>query len=157
MLTSQDRQIGESIYRVHTLGATPSLDLLLELGRMVGPSLGILVDGLESGKLSEMLSAKLSGDAFGRALEGLASRMDTPKVQGMIAKLRAKTEVDVSGGGAFQQLAPVYEVHFAGKMSDLFAWFKFALEVQYGDFFALLGSLAPPARAAESKPSPAES
>lgn len=143
---TQDKRIGETLYRVTELPATRSLDMLIGLFKMIGPALGVVMDGVDTAKrtsLADMLDAKLSGDAFARAAAELAARVNTPQVQDMIAKLRACTQYDPGGQGeTFRNMtAETFDMHFAGRMHELFGWLAFALEVQFGDFFGSLASL----------------
>ena len=148
-LQAQDREVKGAIYRVHQFKATKGLGMFLELAKMVGPSLGILVDGAAPGKdgkvdLASVMSMRISGDVFGKATEALFGRMDTARVQAMIAELAEQTYVnpEPSQGDKFVPLKSIYELHFAGKLGALFAWLKFALEVQFADFLSSLGTSA---------------
>jgi hypothetical protein len=143
MLDSRDKQVGSSTYRVTQLGATQSLTTLLDLAKMLGPALGVVVDGAggHSASFADLANAQVTGAVFARATEALFSRLDNVKVQEIINKMREKTQVDREGNGNFQNLAPIFDVHFAGKMGELFGWFRFALEVNYSDFLPLLADL----------------
>lgn len=155
-LEAKDKTIGEHTYRVYQLPATQGLTMFMDLAKMVGPSLGVLIDAVKSEKggaasLSDLMGTSLQGDAFGTAIAALVERFDTAKVQDMISKLREKSEVDVSGSGNFVKLGAVYEAHFAGKIGTLLSWLRFALEVQFADFLSSLASRAPTAPSAASK------
>ncbi len=143
MLESKDKQIGSNTFRVTPLGAKQSLPLLLDLAKIVGPALGIVIDaaGAGSKSFSDLANTKITGDVFGRAAEMLFSRMDNGKVQELINKLMERTQIDREGSGNFMQLGPVYDLTFTGKLSELFGWLRFALEVNYSDFLPLLASL----------------
>lgn len=147
-LESKDKTIGDHTYRVYQLPATQGLAMFMDLAKMVGPSLGVLIDAAKTEKggsasLSDLMGTNIQGDAFGTAMTALVDRFDTAKVQEMISKLREKTEVDISGAGNFVRLGSIYEVHFAGKIGGLLGWLRFALEVQFSDFLSSLASRAP--------------
>jgi hypothetical protein len=149
---SQDRQIGDSTFKVYELPATQGLAMFMQLAKMVGPAMGVLVDAAKAStggaSLANVLGASISGDVFGAAMESLATRLDEQQVQAMIAKLREKTEVDLSGSGNFVQLSQgLYDTIFAGKIMALLTWLRFALEVQFADFLPALASRAPRALA----------
>lgn len=143
MLESKSKEISGSNYTVYPLKATKGLTMFVKLTKIVGPALGIVIDAAAGGKdgkinFAQLMSTKVNSDIFGRASEALVIRLDEGQIQAMVAELAEVTEI--SSGGKTMQLKSVYEAHFAGKMGMLFAWLKFALEVQFADFFASWGT-----------------
>jgi hypothetical protein len=141
MIEAREAEIKGFRYQVTQLPASKGFRMLAELSRIVGPSMGILADAT-GGKLRDLGNVKVGSDAFGKATEALFARLETSKVEGMLAELRSTSMVQVDG--KWIKLPDVWELHFRGRMGAYLQWVKFALEVQFSDFFDLLDSPAPP-------------
>lgn len=137
-ITGKTEKIGDHKYTVHMLSPMVALDLLMDLGSMVGPSLGALVDAVAKGKqggkvgLEMLLDADLSADFFSRAAGELFAHVDKGKVHVVVETLRKISEIDG------KPLDPVFEAHFTGRLGELMRWLAFALRVQYSDFWTAL-------------------
>lgn len=144
MIESRETVIDGVRYRVSQLGARHALRLLTTLAKVLGPGLGKGLDSVlqakGGGKLAELLEADTSKLQLGPAVEALVDRLDEPTVEAVVNQL-ADATVLVLGDKA-PQLSAVFDAHFAGKLGQMFKWLAFALEVQFGDFFGALGSLA---------------
>jgi len=144
MIQHEEKQIGETTYRVTMLGAKAGRNLLVRLFKIAGPVLGELLEGLEGTK-DPKKGAELGGlgfslgdlgmDAVARALEELASRISEQEFAYLCDTLADRTEVVLEGGERVLRLSQVFDLHFAGKYRELFGWLAFALTVNYRDFF----------------------
>lgn len=124
--------IGDYRYRVTQLGVTQGLEVMAELAKMLLPGMG----GMASGGLGKILQADTGSQQFAMAATKLAQAIDSAKVQ-KVVKVLAKTTA-VFGEGFGDAGAPLdihLEDHFAGRYGELVGWMKFALEVNYGNFF----------------------
>lgn len=136
-LASETREVKGDVYTVTQFKATKALRVLTELGRLVGPSVGLLVDDSEGVSFEDP-------DLISKAVAALAERADADTVEKLVRTLSESTQVQVGGQGALLQLPAIFDTHFAGSdLPNLFAWLKFALEVHFGGFFDSLGVSAP--------------
>ncbi len=136
MRTPQSKNINGTEYTVQLLPPTQALDLLVDLAQMLGPALDPILSNL--GTLQGLLDKDLADvdtAFFGQAARALCSSTDKVKLRAVVKLLGDVTLVN----GA--QLSRVHEAHFLERgLGEMFLWLPFALEVQYGDFFAVLGS-----------------
>lgn len=132
---AEEIQIGEHTYTVQQLPARPALKLFNKLARVATPALGKLLGGQGTAKLSE-----LDATSLGAALEALFDRLSPEQQDQMTEELLQGALVD----GA--PLWPQFNVHFQGRIVEVFQLLRFALKVNFGDFFkgllAAAGSLS---------------
>lgn len=125
MIGSEDRTIGEHIYTVRQLSATPAYSLLNKLLKIVGPSFGALSDdgGLQ------------------KAVQELVTRMDEGEVTKIIKTMISCCEVQLPEGKGVMPLDKIFETHFhGGNLGEMFKLLLAVLEVNYADFFDLLAN-----------------
>jgi hypothetical protein len=140
-----ERQIGEHVYRVRPMMPKRILRTAPILGKLVVPALGHLIDNAKGGKISDVLGADVSGLSFGAAAQALVAAWEQPKIDELIEELAASTEVGLDGCSRWPLLSTCFDAHFSGRTKEMLGWIAFAVEVQYGDFFA--GLLAGAGRA----------
>lgn len=140
MKDALSQQVGDHTYRVSHLKTSKAQQMLVELLKLLGPALAALagsssVEAIDPKKLAE---SKLNPEFLGRAIQELAGRVDNAKVSWIVEQLRDATEVqlEADGGDKWVKLAPIYELHFPGRMREWVGWLQFALRVQFADFFA---------------------
>lgn len=109
-------------FKVAQLGFADGMELLTTLGRLIGP---ILSDPQKTQSPTSMI-----GD--------IISRLSCAEISSIIEKLAKTTRVERETG-RWPILEP--EVDLAGNYNLTIRWLKFALEVNYGDFFAEGGLL----------------
>lgn len=131
---AQSTTIGGHTYEVRMLGATASYKLLLEIGKVIGPSFGHVVDS--AGNVEQVLDTDVSGAFLSKAIEALVENLDEARFDRIVGKLKEVTNVDG------KPLAPIFEEHFRGSMGQMFQWIAFAVKSQYEDFFGALSSVA---------------
>ena len=143
---AEEIQLGEHTYTVQQLPARPALKLFNKLARVATPALGKLMSGGAT-KISELDTANL-----GAALEALFERLTPEQQDQMTEELLQAALVD----GA--PLWPQFNVHFQGRIAEVFQLLRFALKVNFGDFFkgllAAAGSLSPKKPAEKPSTSP---
>jgi hypothetical protein len=120
--------------RVTQLGFEDGMDLLVLLGKTLGPSIGAMLAGVEKKAGAENLGdANVSLPAVANGLADLASRLNTADLKHVVSALARSTRINRDGSGEkWPQLEP--EVDLAGDYAFMFRWLGFALEVNFGDF-----------------------
>lgn len=139
-------RINGHAYEVTALPATRGWKLLLRVVKIVGPSLGIVIDGVglsadegEPENLLERLSKKKVKDKFfEQAIASLAQRLDEDGVEYIIEELSSVTRLRLNADKMGPKLNEVFEAHFQGKPVDMIKWLGFALKAQLGDFSSVL-------------------
>lgn len=122
MRKEKEAIISGTKFKVMQLGFADGMELLTNLGRIVGPAL--------SDPQKTANSAAMIGDIIGRLSYGeLASITD---------KLAKSTRIEREPG-KWPVLEP--ELDLAGNYDLTLRWLKFSLEVNYGDFFVAGGLL----------------
>jgi hypothetical protein len=108
---------------VTQLGFADGMELLTSLGRLVGPAL--------NGAHKDANPTAIIGDIVGR--------LSYPELLNITDKLAKATRIEREPG-RWPVLEP--EVDLAGNYDLTLRWLGFALEVNYGDFFAAGGLLS---------------
>jgi hypothetical protein len=123
MRKEQESTINGIKFKVTQLGFSEGMELLTTLGRIVGPALSI------AKKVASPTA--MIGD--------IISRLSYVELSSITDKLAKTTRIEREPG-RWPVLEP--EVDLAGNYDLTLRWLKFALEVNYGDFFAEGGLLA---------------
>jgi hypothetical protein len=123
VLESKEKQIGEHTYLARQLPATKAHKLLIRIGKILGPAIGGGLDGVKGSFKDD------AAGAIGRAVSGLFERATPDEVDAILKEFVEYSEVDG------KPLKSCFDLHFAGKLADMYLWFAFALEVNYSDFF----------------------
>ena len=115
----ESKQIGEYTYAVQQLGSRAGGRLLIRFSKKLG-------QGIKSGATTI--------DRIAGAVESL-EESDYDYLVDLLAP-----QTYVSGGGLAKpvKLVDVFDVHFAGRYLEMGQWLTFCLEVNYGDFLAVL-------------------
>lgn len=122
MRKEKEAIINGTKFKVTQLGFADGMELLTTLGRLVGPALS------DTGKVNN--PAAMIGD--------ILSRLSFAEIAGITDKLARTTRIEREAG-RWPLLEP--EVDLAGNYDLTLRWLKFALEVNYGDFFVAGGLL----------------
>jgi hypothetical protein len=120
-------------FKVTQLGFADGIELLTMLGRIIGPAIS------DPHKVSS--PAAMIGDIIGR--------LSFPEISILTEKMAKSTRIEREPG-RWPMLEP--EVDLAGSYDLTFRWLKFALEVNYVDFFVAGGLLAGVISPAEANP-----
>jgi hypothetical protein len=128
-LGAKIESFGGHSYEFHMLDPITASDMLTDIQKILAPAIGAIWGGEqdESGTVS-MDSGQLS-----KALSELMDRIDNKQKNEMMMKLAEKTYVDGTN------LKSIFNVHFHGKIGQMYKWFFHALEAQFSDFFEELG------------------
>lgn len=122
MRKEKESTINGTNFKVTQLGFADGMELLTSLGRIIGPALS------ESSKTGN--TAAMIGD--------ILSRLTFSDISRVTEKLARSTCIEREPG-RWPTLEP--EVDLAGNYDLTLRWLKFALEVNYGDFFGEGGLL----------------
>ncbi len=141
-LKSQEREIGGRTYRVTQLSPDVGIPFLTSLMQLVGPSLGGFLAGMAD---KDTFDASMLRGAS-EALYEVARRVTPAEMKRIVDTLAPTTTLVWQEPGEAepreQNLAHAMKAgHFAGEYQHLFAWIRFALEVNYASFFDGAGGL----------------
>lgn len=132
----RSKVIGSHTYYVRQLGSSEARKLLVRLTTTLGPVLGAAIP--QGVSFKDLMAIEVD---LGKGLGELASRLREDDLEYVCRVLGAATEVDLGGGKQVPLTLEKQELHFCGgRLSELFKWLQFALEVQFSDFFAGLAS-----------------
>ncbi len=123
MRKEKEKTINGKRFKVIQLGFADGMELLTSLGRLVGPAL--------TGASKDVSPTAIIGDIVGR--------LSYPELTTITNKLAKTTRIEREPD-KWPLLEP--EVDLAGNYDLTLRWLGFALEVNYGDFFAAGGLLS---------------
>lgn len=143
MLDCQQKEIDGQVFSVEMLDSKSARAAFVRLTRILGPSLSALAKSKETNLLNIDHSIALD------ALSQLFASMSEEDLEFFCDKFRAKTKIPVAG-----TYGPLPDAIFAGKMTLLFKWLWFCLEVNYSDFLAVFRDMKLPTSNPTASPSP---
>lgn len=123
----QSRLIDGVTYTLTPLPAWHALEVLQGLLKVAGPLIG---------------GAAAGGDAGAKSF-GAAFQTNPAEVAALLRRLLEPAQY--AGARGPEPLLPVFDVHFQGRLLSMFKLAAFAVEVNFGDFFAELRRRAPAA------------
>lgn len=150
--TPEKRTLGSYEYSVYMLPPLEAHDMLVDLGVSVLPSLGNVFAAFvgtedpeqssEAKDLWEAIQDASNPDQMAKAFESLAVSLAKNKglFRDMIDKLSRQTMVRLDDDRE-PRLSDVFNTHFRGQLPAMYKWLAFALEVQFGNFSELVGSV----------------
>jgi hypothetical protein len=121
MRKEKEQTINGIKFKVTQLGFADGMELLTMIGRIVGPTIS---------QPNNANAASMLGD--------IISRLTFSEITSITDKLAKTTRIEREPG-RWPVLEP--EVDLAGNYDLTLRWLKFALEVNYGDFFVAGGLL----------------
>ena len=133
MRKEKDAIINGTKFKVTQLGFADGMELLTTLGRIIGPAI--------SDAKNAAHPAAMIGD--------IISRLTFAELSSITDKLARSTRIEREAG-RWPVLEP--EVDLAGNYDLTMRWLKFALEVNYGDFFVEGGLLSEALKPAAANP-----
>jgi hypothetical protein len=151
-LDAERKVIGGKTFEMYMLPPMESHELLMDVAKMVGPSLGPVLDKLfgEGRSKGEILEQELGAEFFTKAASALFAGLDKKVLADVMGALRKVTFVD----GAC--LDGTFDVEFKGNLDSMYKWLFFGMNVQWGKSLGALVSAVPalPQGAKEESPSP---
>lgn len=122
---------GES-YEIFMLAPMKSHHLLLDVSKMVGPSLGPILDGLTKAKGENILEKQVDLDMFTQVASSLFKDLDSKNIDNLINELKEVTHVDG------KQLSRIFDAHFLGRLDVMYRWLIVAMKAQWGKSLSAL-------------------
>ncbi|NIQ91020.1 MAG: hypothetical protein GWM98_04725 [Nitrospinaceae bacterium] len=127
------KEIGDHKFTIYYLPPVESHDLLIDLAKMIGPSLGPVLGSVGS-ELSEkglaaIMDIELDPEFLSQAASTLFNNLDKPVVKKVMEALRSKTLIDG------KPLDKVFDVVFLGRLDLMYRWFFWGIWVQWGKSF----------------------
>lgn len=134
---SEERTIGDNTYRVTQLVSKDARPTLIRLFKLLGPSIGQMVEDAMAGR-------SINPDiGVGVAISQLADRISEDDLERLIDTLvQNKTLARKTENGWPLLDKAGFDVHFTGRIGEMFKVLAFALEVNFQDFLGGLRSAA---------------
>lgn len=140
MLKTESREIMGEEYTVTQYPGTKAMRMAVELGRIVGPAIAVMVDGGNQ-EAKSITDVKLPPNLLEKAVTILVDRLDADSAERLVKDLARSTRIRQKGGEQAVALFDVFEMQFAGSgLVKLFEWLRFALEVHFKDFLSYLAA-----------------
>jgi hypothetical protein len=139
---TETKTIGGREFTVTALTGWSSFKTSRRLGAILGPTLGRAFSGIGTLSLDSLMQQDVGEllKSVGSALEGFFDKLTEAELEGLTRTLLANATVKEDG-----QDVPVikgFDLVFQGQAAQIWELLTFAIEVNYGDFFELLASLA---------------
>lgn len=132
---SQETEIRGVRYRVRMLDPLKANDILIDLLAILGPSIGALGGkAVADGSISGLLDSEDS-PSFERAVSSFVQRLDKATFRRIVDELAKHTEFSEDDGEKWPRLSDQMQIHFRGRLGQMYRWLWFALKVQFADFF----------------------
>lgn len=131
-------KINEHEYTMYMLPPMASHDLFVDVLKMVGPSIGPVIDALLQGgkfELADFMQQELGADFFSKAASALFGGLDKKILRDCIKAFGDVTHVDD------MPLAPIFDRHFQGELGAMYQWLLWGMRVQWGKSLSALGSV----------------
>jgi hypothetical protein len=126
-LTADTKRIGESDYLMRQLPPMQSHDLLMDVSKMLGPSLGPLLDTLFVGKdAAAVMDMDIGPAFFTQAAVAFFKGIDKKVISNTISAFAKVSEVDG------KPLHLILDDHFHGNLHEMYGWLAWGMSVQWG-------------------------
>jgi hypothetical protein len=136
-LTPHEKVIGERTFVMYMLPPMESHELLIDVAKMLGPSVGDLLDSLkQKGEVEAMLDMEVGGDFFSKIATQLASSLDKNVLRAVIKAFKRMTHVDN------KPLDTTFDIVFIGQLKQMYEWLIWGMSVQWAGSFGVLASVA---------------
>lgn len=136
MREQKERTIDGVTIRVQQLPAMRSVKLMHRLGRAIGPAMLQALAGADVKSTKDFANAKINMGAIGDAIGSAFDRFSEDDLERLTREL-FETATVTDKGKEFPMMS-VFDNVFAGKPGTVLKAIKFALEVNYQDFFGVL-------------------
>ena len=154
MRSPQESVIDGHHYRITPLMATAGIDLVVDVMHVVGPAVGIVLDGLGldkidklDGVLEQFGGTKLGDKFLESAVRALLGGLTKEKARHIVKVCSGATRVRISKDGNLTDWMPLqgdtFELHFQGELAGLAKWLMFALKVLVIPFVSASSNGAP--------------
>ena len=129
-------EIDGQTYEFQKWGAEESLDVLLDLAKILGKPLGSAMAAFAGGESLPIIDRDFKPEIVALIFEGLTSSLDKVLVKAIVKK--------VASDKVFCEGKPVkFDAHYQDRLPHLFKVVQAGLEVQYGNFYAAVLDIMP--------------
>jgi hypothetical protein len=135
-LVRQERLIDGSTFSVTQLPAMRGVKMLNRLFRVLGPPAARALGGVNVAELASRGLAGLDVGALAEAVPLLADRLTEAELEALVRELLETATIDG------RPLMPTFDLTMQGRVGTVLKLVGFALEVNYGSFFDVLGGAA---------------
>ena len=159
-LETAEEMIGDHKYTMYMLAPIRSHNLLIDVGKMVGPAFGALIGSImpsgkaeepeeeptdseegseeeepkeDSGDLSER---QVDSELLASAVALLFTGLNKKTLEQVIHAFKEVTEVD----GKLFGKGTNFDQHFRGELGNMYKWLAFGMNVQWGKSLSVLAS-----------------
>jgi hypothetical protein len=139
-LEAVSQEIDGHQYEMYMLPPLDSHDLFMDVVKMVGPTLGPVIDALFAGRerkgagLDDLLEQEVGPDFFSKAATNLFGSIDKTVLKRVIEAFKEVTLVDK------KPLSKIFDVHFKGELASMYKWLGWGMKVQWGKSLSALVS-----------------
>ncbi len=143
------KEIKGNVFQVAPFMAIEALRLKAYLLKLFGPAIGELAGlakGIQQGQcVDNIMDVNISADVVSGAIQKLVESLDEDTFVALLKRLFQNITVTYKGGAKEQVLAfggdfdTVFNLVFAQNTLSVYPLIKFVLEVNYPDFFTMIG------------------
>lgn len=134
--TPETTTIGGKTYTMYMLPPMQSHDLLMDVAKMVGPSIGPVLDTvvgmLTGGGIEQAMDTELGPSFFTKAAGAFFGGVDKKVIRDTIEAFKGVSEVN----GA--PLKGIFDAHFMGALEEMYQWVAWGMRVQWGKSLSAL-------------------
>lgn len=135
----QEKQIGDHWYRVGMLDPLTAQDLWIDIMKALGPALAAATkDVKDVESISDLLDGGKGIEALGGALGVLTQHLSAAQMRTLCSEL-SKNSFYSKDQSSWPRLDQSFNVHFRGRLDEMYGWLWFALGVNYGPLFKGIG------------------
>jgi hypothetical protein len=141
-IKTQTKTIGGHSYSTTPFMALEALNLQNELLRIIVPSLGLLLGGVNNlSSIKGALNSQLNGMNIAEAVQILFSKLDQDTYLSLLKKILRNTTVTIAGDKpkmfSFGEntFDTTFNMAFPGQLLNIYLVIYFVLEVNFPDFF----------------------
>lgn len=140
----EEKEINGSTYRVGYLDPHTASDMAVDLFKVLGPAFASAMSGrpgapvvLPTDDAAPPVLSSMETMNLKDAIESLVKTLDKSVLRDVMAKLATVTKV-TRPDGTTAMLSQCFNIQFSGKgkLSEMYSWLFFAVQVNFGDFFS---------------------
>ena len=142
MIETVEETIGKHRFQITQLPGLVSLRVFTRLVKLLGPSIGTVVNS--DAELANLLDQDVG--KLGTAIATLCVDLDVDEVESLARVFAKYSKVEVGGEDGFAEMGDViFNATFKGDIGSLLLWFGACVRVNYSSFLDVLGATVAPA------------
>jgi hypothetical protein len=138
------KTIGDNVYKTTPFSAFEALKLKTKILKLISPAIGRILGSIQ-GKGKNVFDSKLDGEQIALALQNFFSELTEEQYEEILRKVLQNTQSEITIEGK-KKIFPLndpnsagFDLTFKGHLLDVYKVIVFVLEVNYSDFFGLMG------------------